>query len=164
MLPIDPAGMLASFSVAKLQTCQRENGSVMMIPILQVQPVNGQGVMWQIYTRAHPVDAIPSALAKMRAEHGDVQWAAFLADAHIKTADRTDPKPRRGDYAREFDTDPTSTVSEALTLTWRDRAGGSGLSVVTYSFPDGPVPVFAAQQHHRLAGGDTGDALQLAFL
>lgn len=161
---IDPAGMLASFSLAKLRSCEREHGHTDMIPMLQVESVAGQGAIWQIYTHAHPVDAIPMALAEIRAEHGDLEWAAFLADAHVKTADRADPRPRRGDYAREFDTDPASAVREALTLTWRDRHGGSGLSVVTYSFPDGPLPVFEAQAHHRLAGGDTGDALTLAFL
>lgn len=164
MRPIDPAGMLASFSVAKVRSCERENGSTMMIPILQVETVDGQGAMWQIYTHGHPVDAIPAALAKIRAEHGDLEWAAFLADAHVKTADRADPVPRRGDFAADFDTNPASNVSEALTLTWRDRHGGCGLSVVTYSFPDGPLPIFDAQQHHRLTGGDTAAALQLAFL
>lgn len=161
---IDPAGMLASFATAKLLSCQRQNGDTDMIPILQVEAVTGEGAMWQIYTHGHPVDAIPAALANIRAEHGDLQWAAFLADAHVKTESKDAPRPRRGDFAREFDSDPASTVCEALTITWRDRDGGCGLSVVTYSFPDGPLPIFGSQQHHRLAGGDTGDALTLAFL
>jgi hypothetical protein len=154
--------MLTGFCLAKLGACARENGPTDLQAMLHAKPVTSdQEVLWTLVVGdgANPQDRLPEALATMVAEFGALEWAGFMCDAHVRNERPGEPMPRRGDFAREYASAPVTDVSEALVLTWRSRTAG-GLTVAKYHFPEGPLPVFAPIEHHRLLGGAVDTALR----
>ncbi len=143
MTELNVDGLLASYISLKETICA-DGKRVDTMAMVHVCTLDGkEGVAGLATDGVNPVQVLPIAVLEMREQLGELDWVAFLSDAHVKkgrVADNT-PIPVRGQLARDYEAGVDETISEALVASWATADGRTGVTTVTYHFED-DKPVF----------------------
>lgn len=155
--------------------CEDAHGPDDCMPFLTLGFSDGFRVVAALAGPGHPADALVPVIRMVREEsgRGDPVFAIFAVETHIKYESPKDhfaARYERGDFQREFERDPRSSVHEALVVHVVSAAGMLAMLECKYGYDDHGLPVFEEPvlHGHGLMGtnGVTGlipDALMRAM-
>lgn len=138
---------LEIFTQIKTGICQEAKGPTDLAPMLHFKLQHMRGFHGMLITQeGDPIVALPGAWHKVLG-NGFPEIMMFLTEGYAKKMPKDTAMPQehiRGEYEQEFKEDPTSDVTEAITMHAMELNSGKQFSgIVLYTYDDAGMPVFA---------------------
>ena len=150
----------------KVDLCVKTAGRVDMPPCI-VFSMGDEYSCVSPQMNGHPVDNLPMTLAAC-ANGGFVKFdtISFISEGYMEHVDDTPTERKRiemmkrGDFKREFETNPTSGISEVLMITTYGWDGGQHGTAIRFGYDDNGVPQFTTVMLDRVDDLVIGNTLR----